>query len=438
MHDWPFGSVTPRGEHTATGSRAALLSAKHLFSGGFTAARIFRDRRALALKNQQKGEFSVTPLGLPVVALGNNWQLTGLGVESVDGWKPLADRRLQPAMVIADSPPPFHVEVPWVQVNWHPYYAQIVAASPSHEGFIGACIWPTQLINPWQSGILNSKHKIASFQLAGQGKAVVTDESGLSYRIENPLEWSRLLRQLPRLGEEAYQQSDLRVLRETLVSAPSRVGSWYDLVRPRDLGVVISTIRPRNVEATVRQVRDWKLPPGWKLRIAVGFHGDSPADVRKRIASILNPEDTMMSFLANCSLGECLNELVRAVEADVIAKVDDDDLYGPEYAAEALHALGYSGADIVGKRTYIRHDVVRDSRTVVNSERDNMLYHRVAGATLVFPKETWEDNPFPNVGRGEDTGMLDRVLADRGLIYSSSRENFEVKRYPSGHTWLEG
>ena len=52
------------------------------------------------------------------------------------------------------------------------------------------------------------------------------------------------------------------------------------------------------------------------------------------------------------SLGACLNQLVAAASGEVVAKMDDDDLYGPHYLSDQLHALDYSGAALVGKQAH--------------------------------------------------------------------------------------
>src|SRR5690606_6699697 len=81
------------------------------------------------------------------------------------------------------------------------------------------------------------------------------------------------------------------------------------------------------------------------------------------------------------TLGECLNAAVERADGDVVAKMDDDDLYGPHYLADQLRALDFSGADVVGKQAH--HMLLKgtDCLLVRFPEREHRFTDMVMGPT---------------------------------------------------------
>src|SRR5690606_26915183 len=78
-----------------------------------------------------------------------------------------------------------------------------------------------------------------------------------------------------------------------------------------------------------------------------GFEVDS-ADLRARAEAAGVDRLELLSAPSDVPLGSCLNLLLDAADGDVVAKIDDDDLYGQQYLSDQLYALMYSGADVVG------------------------------------------------------------------------------------------
>lgn len=134
-------------------------------------------------------------------------------------------------------------------------------------------------------------------------------------------------------------------------------------------------------------------------------------------------------------LGVCLNRLVTAADGDFVAKMDDDDLYGPRYLADAVHALGYSRAQVVGKQAHYVHFLGEDVLALRFKEREHRFTHFVMGPTIVAPRWAVSDVRFPDRTLGEDTGFLERVTESGGTIYSADRFGFVQVRGGSPHTW---
>ena len=121
----------------------------------------------------------------------------------------------------------------------------------------------------------------------------------------------------------------------------------------------------------------------------------------------------------------------------MIAKIDDDDFYGDHYLSDALFALDYSDAQIVGKQArYVRLEA-SGATALAHEEREHRFTDFVAGPTLVGPREVFEQVPFEARTIGEDTALLHGVTDVGGRIYSADRFNFVQLRHGEGHTWQQ-
>ena len=124
------------------------------------------------------------------------------------------------------------------------------------------------------------------------------------------------------------------------------------------------------------------------------------------------------------TLGSCLNDALDATDARFVAKFDDDDLYGPEYLADAMRAHAYAGAAVVGKHTYYAY-LASPARTVLRFPTHEFSYSStLAGGTLVIDRALTGELRFPDISLGEDRAFL-TACHRRGLsTFSADRFNF--------------
>ncbi|HNP35704.1 MAG TPA: methyltransferase domain-containing protein [Woeseiaceae bacterium] len=150
----------------------------------------------------------------------------------------------------------------------------------------------------------------------------------------------------------------------------------------------------------------------------------------KRLKLLSIPED---QFLANG-----LNAALDVASGDYIAKIDDDDYYGPNYLSDALMAFDYApDAGLVGKKTFFAYIEATDE-TVLRFPGQCYRYCRqVHGGTLVWNRRRLEGLAFEPVQRGTDTKFLDAVRREGIAIFSSDPFNFAHVRYSdkTRHTW---
>jgi hypothetical protein len=135
------------------------------------------------------------------------------------------------------------------------------------------------------------------------------------------------------------------------------------------------------------------------------------------------------------SLGECLNRCAAAASGQVLTKMDDDDHYGPHYLSDQLHALSYSGADIVGKQAHYMHLETSNAAILRFAAREHRFTDFVMGPTIMANRDVFTDHPFPHVAVGEDTGFLRAAHSAGRVIYSADRFNYFQVRTGAGHTW---
>lgn len=135
------------------------------------------------------------------------------------------------------------------------------------------------------------------------------------------------------------------------------------------------------------------------------------------------------------SLGEALNEAVSHARGKFAAKFDDDDFYGSYYLEDSFHTLRYSRADLIGKKAMYVWLAKREKMILRHENCEHAWEDGVSGATFFAQLDLFRKYPFGHVNRGEDSDLLNRLLADGKKIYSSDRFNFILNRHVRQHAW---
>lgn len=147
------------------------------------------------------------------------------------------------------------------------------------------------------------------------------------------------------------------------------------------------------------------------------------------------PDITVFQVDEKKSLGYCLNYAIEKAQYNVIAKLDDDDYYGPEYLSQAVNALKY--ADVVGK--YCTYVYFEESKTLAirNPKRENQYVYRLEGPTLVFRKEIFNTVKFKDKSLGEDIQFCKDCLKNGIKLYATDKYNYVYVRHGSKdkHAW---
>lgn len=202
---------------------------------------------------------------------------------------------------------------------------------------------------------------------------------------------------------------------------------------PASISTVVATNRPEHLDAIIAthasQVHDAR-------ELVLVTHGfEVPPDFvhRAKEANVDNLE--IVAVKADESLGACLNHGVLAASGSVIAKMDDDDIYGAHYLSDQLAALRYSNAELVGKQAHYLHLRSQDVVMCRFPEREHRFTDLVMGPTLMGARDLFIDYPFAERTLGEDTDLQRRLIAAGARIYSADRFNFVQVRGEHAHTW---
>jgi spore maturation protein CgeB len=282
---------------------------------------------------------------------------------------------------------------------------------------------------------------VVSTPSAAVGEFFPPDEVFVAETREAGAHAIRALVRSPELRDRAVHKGQRRIWREHTYAARSQKVL-------HDAGLVASPVAARpSVTALVSTNRPHQLDhvlgvlgaqEGVDLQVALlthGFEADD-ADLRARAKDAGVGTLELLSAPADVPLGSCLNRLLDAADGDVVAKIDDDDLYGPQYLSDQLYALAYSGADVVGKQAHYMYLEGADATILRFADREHRYTDRVMGPTIVATRASAAGVRFRALERGEDTAFLADLAEAGGIVYSADRFNFvQVRSAPGGHSW---
>ncbi|MBX6386679.1 MAG: glycosyltransferase [Microbispora sp.] len=199
--------------------------------------------------------------------------------------------------------------------------------------------------------------------------------------------------------------------------------------RPR-VSILLCTRRPDMVPFAVAQMERQR---GVTAELIIGLHGFTTREAaipRTRLPV------TVVEASAATPFGEVLNRMAAAASGSYLAKVDDDDWYGPDHLADLLLARHYSGADLVGAAAEFVYLEPLDVtiRRRIGTERFAPL---VAGGTMLVTRAAFEAaGGFRPLARTVDGQLLEAVEAAGGRIYRTHGLGYMLRRRSAyGHTW---
>jgi len=202
--------------------------------------------------------------------------------------------------------------------------------------------------------------------------------------------------------------------------------------KPSITAVLVSH-RPGDLERVVASLLEQTHRP---LELVVAVHGAEPTPAIERMLAGADVPAEVFSFDRELTLGECLNRAAEHTTSPLLAKIDDDDHYGPAHLEDSFHALSYSGADIVGKGAHYTYLAEVDETFLRHpGTEESFIDGSPNGATLVFRREVWDRVGFPHRPRHVDTGFLRAARSIGADVYAGSRWEFCYVRRSDGHTW---
>jgi hypothetical protein len=212
-----------------------------------------------------------------------------------------------------------------------------------------------------------------------------------------------------------------------------RAGIGHESPLPVVAGILVS-MRPERVAEAARRFAEQTYP---RKELVIGCHRfgtDKVADVVAELEGQLPIR--VMAFDESVPLGRCLNLAIDTAPAALIAKIDDDDFYGPNYLEDAIQANRYAQAPLVGKGATFTYLEGRGETLLRRPKVSERFYDgSPSGASLVFERHLWERVPFPHRTLGEDLAFVEGAKLLGIRPYATSPFEFVYYRGVSGNTW---
>lgn len=223
--------------------------------------------------------------------------------------------------------------------------------------------------------------------------------------------------------------------------AMERFGGFFELAGVAEqhghrllptVSAVLSTMRPHRVEAVVEALAAQRYP---HLEVIIAIHGDDSQLSPRLEAAVQACGAVVTRHERSKPFGSVLADAARLASGDLVVKIDDDDIYGPQVIGDLVLAHLYSGADMVGKTTEFLY--LEDFDHTVHRTFATELYHyQLAGGAMMLSMAALNEiggwRPTPN---STDRSILIRVGNAGGIGYRTNSLGYVYIRHADGHTW---
>ncbi|WP_440074118.1 glycosyltransferase family 2 protein [Streptosporangium sp. OZ121] len=233
------------------------------------------------------------------------------------------------------------------------------------------------------------------------------------------------------------EEHSIRLRRAALRSHGVR-GRWGRPAAGRgvSISVLLCTRRPERLPFALAQIGRQRLVDAELILMLHGVDAGA-SDVGKAVAAFDRPV-TVVAADSSVPFGTALNLAAGHARGSVLAKMDDDDWYGPEHLADLALALDYSGADLVGVASEFFY-LEQIGVTVRRSWTSEVMADHVAGGAFAVSRSAFDAvGGFRPIPRAVDTQLFTAVRGAGGRMYRAHGLGFMARRTArAGHTWQE-
>ncbi|NYI76313.1 glycosyltransferase [Nocardioides panzhihuensis] len=316
------------------------------------------------------------------------------------------------------------------------------------------------LTAPVRGADVRGLRKIEAIDLSGVSVDDIDTERTIYRRLAELAATGVILHSLPtemRIAEDVLGKDLAGLVRQTyrpssglvreLRSVPQRrlameqFGGFFELAEytqsrghrllPK-VSVVLSTMRPGRVAAVIEALAAQRYPD---VEIIVALHG-AEGPLPPRLEQVLAATGAVVTrHEKEKAFGAVLADAARIASGDLVVKIDDDDIYGPQVIGDLVLAHLYSGADMVGKTTeYLYLEALE--HTVHRTFATEMHHYQIAGGAMMLSTAMLNEiggwRPTPN---STDRSVLIRVGNAGGIGYRTNGLGYVYIRHADGHTW---
>ena len=205
---------------------------------------------------------------------------------------------------------------------------------------------------------------------------------------------------------------------------------------PPSVSVLLATRRPHLLAAALANVARQSWP---RLELVLALHGEGFGGgdpVRRAFGPDFPHPVRLLRLGADLPLGSVLNAASETAAGTLLAKMDDDDLYGPDHILDLVLAHGYSGAELVGKCPATVYLAGPDRTVRCRRSPSEARSRSIAGSTMLIARgDLLRAGGWRRAPRHVDRALVDDVLAAGGAVYRIHDEGYVVVRHGEGHTW---
>ena len=207
------------------------------------------------------------------------------------------------------------------------------------------------------------------------------------------------------------------------------------------VSVLVSTVRGDDLEQLLHQLLKQTLP---SFELCIGLHAIDLTVSHKRLIAQLQRRKVKVStqkFEKEKTLGIILSTLAENSSGQYIAKMDDDDYYGPEHLHDLVDAALETDADVVGRAmNYVYLEplgvtVRRFSKSGIQAVE--VWSDWVCGGTILAKRDSaraahWFGEGFTAV----DRFLLSGITNNGGKIYRTFGAGYIYRRTFTFHTYV--
>lgn len=178
---------------------------------------------------------------------------------------------------------------------------------------------------------------------------------------------------------------------------------------------------------------------GETLEVLVGLHNIDPAVADAELAEARTEFGERLRayhFDVSANLGEIYGRLTERADGVLLAKMDDDDIYGVEHLRDAVLSLRYSGAGLFG-RVPAATWLDGSGELLLRPFGAEEIYNKyIIGGTMVMSKAALlEVGGWRPTQWAVDKALIDRFRQHGAGIYRASALGWAYVRHGHGHTW---
>ena len=197
---------------------------------------------------------------------------------------------------------------------------------------------------------------------------------------------------------------------------------------PQMISVLGATKRPDRIGDLVASFTSQAWP---EKELILILHGADAFDLEAVDSALPNGSTTchVVPVASDITLGEALNAGLRLARGAYIAKMDDDDHYGPQHLTDLMVAATYADASAVGKLanpTYLTESNSTVDWRIGDQEKH---VHHLPGATMLIRRDLLDRYRFSRVEQSVDATLWRRMTADGHQLYSTHWLNFVRVRH---------